>query len=62
MVFYQEGKFLRVVPRRNLETELSQDSGFVAHWDSTAHAPYFYNASRNHFFTDLSDLVRSDDF
>ncbi|MEO5893224.1 MAG: glycosyl hydrolase family 18 protein [Ferruginibacter sp.] len=48
---YQEGKFLRGVPRRNFETELSRDSGFVSHWDSTAHAPYFYNASRNHFFT-----------
>ena len=48
---YQQGKFLKGVPRRNFETELSPDSGFVFHWDSTAHAPYFYNASRNLFFT-----------
>jgi chitinase len=48
---YQEGKFLRGMPRRKFETELSPDSGFVAHWDSAAHAPYFYNASRKLFFT-----------
>ena len=48
---YQQGKFLKTVPRRNFETQLSPDSGFVFHWDSTAHAPYFYNASRNLFFT-----------
>jgi chitinase len=48
---YQQGKFLKGVPRRNFDTELSPDSGFVSHWDSTAHAPYSYNSSRNLFFT-----------
>ena len=48
---YQQGKFLKGVPRRNFQTELSPDSGFVSHWDTIAHAPYLYNASRNLFFT-----------
>ena len=48
---YQQGTFLKTVPRRNFETQLSPDSGFVLHWDSTAHAPYLYNASGNLFFT-----------
>ncbi len=48
---FQEGKFLKGIQRRNFDTELSPDSGFVFHWDITAHAPYFYNPSRNLFFT-----------
>jgi len=48
---YQQGKFIRGVPRKNLEKTLSPDSGFVYHWDTTAHAPYFYSASKNLFIT-----------
>ena len=30
---------------------LSADSGFVYHWDTTAHAPWRYNASKKLFIT-----------
>jgi len=48
---YQAGKFVRGVPRKNFETRLSADSGFVYHWDTTAHAPWRYNASKKLFIT-----------
>lgn len=48
---YPQGKLLRGVQRRNFETVLSADSGFVQYWDSTAHAPYSYNAAKNLFAT-----------
>lgn len=48
---YQQGKFVRGMPRRNFEKSLSPDSGFVYHWDTTAHAPWLYNASKNLFIT-----------
>jgi len=54
---YQLGKFLKAVPGRNFETQLSPDSGFFFHWDSTAHAPYFYNASRNLFLRMMKNAL-----
>jgi len=48
---YQAGKFVRSVQRKNFETRLSADSGFVYHWDTTAHAPWRYNASKKLFIT-----------
>ena len=48
---YQQGKFKRMISRRNYETVLSADSGFVSFWDSTAKAAYAYNPAQKLFAT-----------
>ena len=48
---YQQGKFKRMISRRNYETVLSADSGFVSYWDSTAKAAYAYNPAQKLFAT-----------
>ncbi|OQP43138.1 glycoside hydrolase [Niastella yeongjuensis] len=48
---YQPGKFKRGVPFKAFPTMLSQDSGFVAHWDPVASAPWMYNAAQKLFVT-----------
>jgi len=47
----QPGKFRRGVSYRNFLTDLSKDSGFVYHWDSTAQAPYLYQPTQKLFVT-----------
>jgi chitinase len=48
---YQQGKFKRSVAYKHFNSEFSVDSGFVAHWDEKAKAPYFYNPSQGLFAT-----------
>ncbi|MCW3094331.1 MAG: Chitinase [Ferruginibacter sp.] len=48
---YRQGKFKTSIASRDLAAKLSPDSGFVAHWDSTAHASYLYNPVKNLFIT-----------
>lgn len=48
---YQPGHFFRGVSYRDQATVLSPDSGYVYHWDSTAQAPYMYNAQRRQLVT-----------
>lgn len=48
---YLEGKFKAGISRRNFETVLSVDSGFVYHWDSIAQAPFLYNPQKQLFVT-----------
>jgi len=48
---YRQGKFKRMISRRNYETTLSSDSGFVSYWDSTANAAYAYNPTQKLFAT-----------
>jgi chitinase len=55
---YRPGKFKRGVPFRMFPTILSPDSGYVFHWDTTAQAPYMYNAAKKYFvtFDDLQSM------
>ena len=48
---YQQGSFKFGIPNKNFATMLSADSGFVSYWDSTAKAPYSYNADKKLFAT-----------
>ncbi len=48
---YRNGKFLRGVPYRQFDKQLSPDSGFVYHWDEVAMAPYLYNKNKKWFVT-----------
>jgi chitinase len=48
---YQQGVFKTSVDYKNFPNQLSADKGFVEYWDSTAQAPYIYNASQNLFVT-----------
>ena len=48
---YQPAHFWRGVSYRDQSTFLSPDSGYVYHWDSTAQAPYLFNAQRHQFVT-----------
>src|ERR1700694_1577524 len=48
---YQQGKFRKSVSFKNFRSELSADSGFVAHWDEKAMAPYLYNQAQHLFVT-----------
>jgi chitinase len=48
---YQPGKFKNGVPYRDFESKLSPAQGFTYYWDSTAQAPYMYNASQKLFAT-----------
>lgn len=48
---YQPGKFKSFIPYRQFDQRLSVDSGFVFYQDSTAKAPYAYNATKRTFAT-----------
>lgn len=48
---YQPGKFRRAVNYRDFGDSLSAAQGFRQYWDSTAQAPYAYNARRQEFAT-----------
>ncbi|MEP7253349.1 MAG: glycoside hydrolase family 18 protein, partial [Ginsengibacter sp.] len=48
---YQQSTFKRGIPNKYFATLLSADSGFVSYWDSTAQAPYSYNAEKKLFVT-----------
>ena len=48
---YQSGKYKMGVSYKNIETQLSADSGFVYHWDSLAQAPFIYNPVQKIFAT-----------
>jgi len=48
---YQPGKYKMGVSYKNFDKQLSADSGFVYHWDSTAQAPYIYNPDQKIFAT-----------
>jgi chitinase len=48
---HQPGKFKEGIPFRDFEEKLSPAQGFKYFWDSTAQAPYMYNASRKLFAT-----------
>ena len=48
---YQEGNFKESVPYKELEGYFKKNSGFQNFWDSTAHAPFSYNAEKGLFAT-----------
>jgi chitinase len=48
---YQSGKFLKSVAYKNFSTELSEQNGFVYHWDEQANAPYLFNKKKHLFVT-----------
>jgi chitinase len=48
---YQSGRFQRAVNYRDFGDSLSVGQGFSQYWDSTAQAPYAYNARRHEFAT-----------
>jgi chitinase len=48
---YQTGKFKSSVGFRNFPTVLAAEDGFQYYWDSTARAPYAYNAAKKLFAT-----------
>jgi len=48
---YQPGKFKQGVSFKAFPAQLSQDSGFVYHWDPVANAPWLYNAAQKLFVT-----------
>lgn len=47
----QPGKYKMGVSHKNMEKQLSPDSGFVYHWDSVAQAPFIYNPDQKVFAT-----------
>ena len=53
---YQPGHFWRGVSFRDQATIFSPDSGYVYHWDSTAQAPWLFNAQKSLFAT-LDDTI-----
>jgi chitinase len=48
---YQPGKFKRGIPFKAYPKELTEDKGFVYHWDPVARAPWLYNAKEKLFVT-----------
>jgi chitinase len=48
---YQQGKFKTSVSFKSFAVQLSEDSGFVYHWDEVALAPYLYNSAQHLFVT-----------
>ena len=48
---YQPGKFKNSVGYSRFPEALSEKEGFVRYWDSTAKAPYMYNAKKKLFAT-----------
>jgi chitinase len=53
---YQPGHFWRGVSYRDQKIIFSPDSGYVYHWDSTAQAPWLFNAEQ-HLFATLDDTT-----
>lgn len=51
MGLYQQGRFKTSVSFKSFAAQLSEDSGFVYHWDEVAQAPYLYNPSQHLFVT-----------
>lgn len=54
---FQRGKFKAYVPYRNFQKYFDPAEGFATYWDSSAQAPYIYNARKRMFAT--FDDVRS---
>jgi chitinase len=48
---YQSGKFKDFIGYNQFSKRLSADSGYVYYWDSTAKAPYAYNATQKLYAT-----------
>lgn len=48
---YQPGKYKMGVSYKNFDKQLSTDSGYIYHWDSTALAPFIYNPDTKIFAT-----------
>ncbi len=48
---YQPGTFDNFVTFRDMDSYWKSHPGFVSYWDSTAHAPYAYNAAEKLFAT-----------
>lgn len=48
---YQPGKFKDFIGYKQFPKRISAESGFAVYWDSTAHAPYAYNAAQRLFAT-----------
>ena len=61
---YEKGKFLRGVSYWGFDRHLSQDSGFVYHWDPVASAPYFYHSQKRWFatFDDTRSVVAKTEY
>lgn len=57
---YQAGHFLRSVQRKQFASVLSPDSGYVHHWDETAHAPYAYSPDKKRYITYDSERSLAD--
>jgi len=53
---YRHGTFKRGVSYKDQAVVLSKDSGYVAHWDAIAKAPYMYNPSQ-HLYVTYDDSV-----
>ena len=56
---YQPCTFLKGVDFKKFDTTILQDSNYVYHWDSVAHAPYYFNAKDSLFvsFDDKKSLA-----
>lgn len=48
---YQQGTFKTSVEYKDFPKQFSPDKGFIEYWDTTAAAPYIYNAIQNLFVT-----------
>jgi chitinase len=48
---YQQGKFVKSVSYKSFSSQLSEDSGYVYHWDEKAMAPYLFNSTQHLFVT-----------
>lgn len=48
---HQPGRFKESIAYKNFQTQLAKSNGFVYYWDSTAKAPYLYNAQQQLFVT-----------
>jgi chitinase len=48
---YQKGKFKSSIAFKDFDSTFSAQKGFVYHWDSTASAPFLYNAREKLFVT-----------
>lgn len=57
---YQAGHFFRSVQRKQFSSVLSADSGYVHHWDETAHAPYAYSPDKKRYITYDSERSLAD--
>ncbi len=47
----QPGKYKMGVSHKNMEKQLSPDSGYIYYWDSVAKAPFIYNPDKKIFAT-----------